>query len=275
MPDKVRVAAIQMVSTPRVDDNLDSAAGLIAEAAAAGAKLVVLPEYWPIISDNDADKLACREALGSGPLQAFLSLNARKHAIWLIGGSIPLATDEDSKISSSCLLYDPKGQCIARYDKIHLFDVCVNPDRNELYRESDTITAGSRVVVGSCPFGNIGLSICYDLRFPELYRRMLDENISMIAVPSAFTTTTGERHWEMLLRTRAVENLSFVIAANQGGQHTAKRSTWGHSMIIDPWGEILASIDTGPGMICADLDLDRQQQLRQSFPALDHIKLFE
>ena len=219
-----------MVSTADVDENLGSARTLVQNAVDEGAKLVVLPEYFPILSEDETEKLQHQEQFGSGPLQGFLADNARQHGIWLMGGTIPLASGQQGRVFSSCLLFNPEGVCVARYDKIHMFDVTVGDKEDESYNESNTMIPGEQIVTAETPFGNIGMSICYDLRFPELYRNMLDEDISIITVPSAFTETTGKRHWEMLLRARAVENLCFVIAPNQGGQHSEKRFTWGHSM---------------------------------------------
>ena len=269
----IRVAAIQMVSTADVTDNLSSVAQLIQEALSDGAKFVLLPEYFPVISDNPQAKVHIREAYGKGPIQEFLKQQAKQHSIWLMGGTIPLECDDESRVYNSCLLYDPQGQCVSRYEKIHLFDVYVDQEGKESYNESATITAGDHPVIAETSFAKIGMSICYDLRFPELFRNMLDQGITVITVPSAFTVTTGKRHWELLIRARAVENLCFVIAANQGGQNTAHRATWGHSMIIDPWGDILALVDHGPGIACADLDLDHLLKIRNSFPALQHRKL--
>ena len=272
MIDKVKVAAIQMVSSSDVKKNLEIAGYLISQAAEQQACLAVLPEYFPIIGEDEREKLKYREEFGSGPLQDFLADTARQSGIWVMGGSIPLATGDSEHVFNSCLLFNPDGVCTARYDKIHLFDVHVGGD-NESYNESNTMLAGNKAVVAETPYGNIGMSICYDLRFPELYRGMMDQNIVMITVPSAFTETTGRKHWELLLRSRAVENLCYVIAPDQGGQHSARRRTWGHSMIIDPWGEILCLLETGPGLICAELDLARQRELRKSFPALQHTRL--
>ena len=278
MFDFIHAAAIQMVSTADVAINLNVAGELLDKAAAMGAKLVVLPENWPLMGNSERDKLAYQESYGSGPFQDFLAGKARSLDLWLLGGSIPLSTGDPDHVYNSCLLYDPDGRCIARYDKIHLFDVSVDKDGKETYRESDTFTPGKEITVAKTPFGNIGISICYDLRFPELYRNMLSQDISIIAVPSAFTQTTGKQHWEILLRararvlfrSRAVENLCYVIAAAQGGQHNEKRATWGHSMIVGPWGDILASMETGAGIICADLDLQHLHTIRRSFPALEH-----
>lgn len=269
----VRVAVVQMISSADVQENLRTAATLTAQAADAGARLVALPEFFPIISENERDKLDIRETFGSGRIQDFLADTARRLGIWLIGGTIPLASDEPDRVYNSCLVFNEQGECTARYDKMHLFDVYVDTEGKEQYNESATMKHGDTVVVAPTPFGNIGLSACYDLRFPELYRRMLAEDAVILSVPSAFTEKTGRKHWEMLLRARAVENLSFVIAPAQGGRHNAKRTTWGHSLIIDPWGEILGEIETGPGFVCADLDLDALHALRKTFPALSHRRI--
>ena len=270
MNESLRAAAIQMVSTAEVETNLKTAGELLDEAALTGAKLAVLPENWPLMGYHERDKLAYQEDFGSGPLQEFLSGKARSLGLWLLGGSIPLSTGDPDHVYNSSLLYDPEGKCTSRYDKIHLFDVSVDGEGKETYRESDTYIPGRDVTVAKTSFGNIGISICYDLRFPELYRRMLSRDVAIIAVPSAFTQTTGKQHWEILLRARAVENLCYVIAAAQGGQHNEKRATWGHSMIIGPWGDILASMETGPGVVCADLNLQYLHATRKSFPALEH-----
>ena len=269
----VRAAVVQMVSTADVQENLRTAAALIAQAAGAGARLIALPEFFAIISENERDKLSFRESFGCGPLQEFLAETARHHGIWLIGGTIPLASDEPDRVYNGCLLFNDRGECVARYDKMHLFDVYVDMEGKEQYNESATMKHGDTVVVAPTPFGNIGLSVCYDVRFPELYRRMLAEDAVILSVPSAFTEKTGSKHWEMLLRARAVENLSFVIAPAQGGRHNTRRTTWGHSLIIDPWGEILGEIETGPGFACAYLDLEAMQTLRRTFPALQHRRL--
>lgn len=269
----IRVASIQMISTADVETNLQSAAELIAQAADQGAKFVLLPENFTIMGHEEADKLTVQEPFGQGPLQDFLSAQSQKHGIWLMGGTIPIKTSDPSKAFATCLLYDPEGQCQSRYDKIHLFDVTVDAASTESYKESNTLQAGHEIVVAESPFGNIGMSICYDLRFPELYRSMHEKDVNIITVPSAFTATTGAVHWESLLRSRAIENLCYVIASNQGGRHANNRETWGHSMIIDPWGKILDCVEKGPGFAIADIDLDKQQLLRQSFPCLQHKKL--
>jgi nitrilase len=259
-----------MVSTADVDANLSQAKKLIQQAADEGAEFAVLPEYFPLISDDETDKLNIVEDIGNGPIQNLLADLATQHGMWLMAGSMPIRTLDPQRVASSCLLYSPTGELSARYDKIHMFDVCVNKEEGETYNESNTIVPGRDVIVAETAFATLGLSICYDLRFPELYRELVNRGATIITVPSAFTYSTGKRHWEMLLCTRAVENLCFVIASGQGGQNTEKRRTWGHSMIIDPWGNILSSLDEGPGIACADLDLARVDELRASFPALQH-----
>jgi len=274
----INIAAVQMVSTDAVDENLGLAGKLIAEAVSKQAKLVTLPENFPLMGKEDAERLAIKESFGNGSLQSFLSEQAKHHQIYLLGGTIPLQSDNPDKVFPASLLYDPNGECIAHYDKIHLFDVLVdesmNASRGESYRESDAFEAGNEIVVAQTEIGNIGLSVCYDLRFPETYRKMHEDNVQIITAPSAFTATTGEAHWESLLKTRAVENLCYVIASNQGGTHVNGRETWGHSMIVDPWGVILASIDKGPGVAIAAIDLDKQAKLRKMFPALEHRKIY-
>ena len=267
------VAAIQMVSTDTVAENLNIAQKLIAEAVSKNAKFVTLPENFPLMGKQDNDRLAITEAFGNGPLQSFLSKQSKQHQIWLLGGTIPLKSDKPDKVLAASLLYSPEGECAAHYDKIHLFDALVNESNNESYKESNTFEPGNELVVVQTEIGNIGLSVCYDLRFPELYRKMHNDNVQIITAPSAFTATTGEAHWETLLRTRAIENLCYVIASNQGGTHVNERETWGHSMIVDPWGTILASVDKGPGIAIAAVDLDKQGKLRNSFPVLSHMKL--
>ncbi len=260
-----RVAALQMVSTPRVVDNLHSAAHLIAEAVAQGAELVALPEYFAMMGMTEADKVGLREADGCGPMQDFLAAAAGEHGIWLIGGSLPLRTDDPDKVFNSCLVYDPRGQRVARYDKIHLFGF---QQGNERYDERSTIRAGSQVVSFSTPFGRVGLSICYDLRFPELYRTQ--GVTDLIVIPAAFTETTGRAHWEILLRARAIENQCYVLAVAQGGRHENGRETHGNSMLVDPWGNILDRKVKGPGVVIGDLEQARLSEVRASLPALRH-----
>ena len=268
----LRAATIQMVSTDDVDANLSQAAELIATAAGQGAGFALLPEYFPIMSDDEEAKLRIGEAQGQGPIQEFLSGQAKQHQLWLMAGTFSLQSAAAGRVHNSCLLFNPEGECVQRYDKIHLFDVQVGSraEDKEVYNESATIAPGKEVVVAETPVGDFGMTVCYDLRFPELYRALSQRGAELITVPSAFTYATGKRHWEVLLRARAVENLCYVIAANQGGQNTAKRRTWGHSMIVDPWGDVLCALEDGPGVACAELDLTRVRDLRDSFPALRH-----
>jgi nitrilase len=261
----VRIAAVQMVSGADVAANLTQAEGLLEEAARRGAVLAALPEFFPLMGLRDTDKVAVRERPGAGPIQEFLSAAARRLRLWIIGGSVPLDASVPDKVRNSCLVYDDQGRLAARYDKIHLFGFDSGRER---YVESNTIEPGRDVVVLESPFGRLGLSICYDLRFPELYRRM--GLVSLISVPSAFTATTGQAHWEPLLRARAVENLAYVIAPAQGGVHASGRRTHGHTMIVDPWGDILGRVPTGPGLAVADLDPGRLAAVRASLPALEH-----
>ena len=261
----VRVAAVQMVSTPRVDENLQAAEALIAQAVAQGAQLVALPEYFPIMGLSDADKFNVREADGHGAIQAFLLVTARRNGIWLVGGSIPLVSTEAGKVLNSCLIFDPQGERVARYNKIHLFGFQKGAER---YNESATIEAGSQPVTFDAPFGRVGVSICYDIRFPELYRAQGAVDLQII--PAAFTETTGRAHWEILLRARAIENQCYVLAVAQGGKHENGRETHGNSMLIDPWGVILDRLPKGPGVVIGDVDHARISDIRASLPALKH-----
>lgn len=261
----VRVAAIQMASGPNVAANLSEAERLIGQAVIDGAKLVALPEYFAIMGMKDTDKVAVREVEGKGPIQSFLSRMAKKHGIWLVGGSVPLVGNTEEKVRNSCLVYDDKGKQVARYDKIHLFGLDLG---NEHYKEEKTIEPGTEIVVIDSPFGRIGLSICYDLRFAELYRAM--QNVDIILVPSAFTATTGKAHFETLVRARAIENLAYVIAPAQGGYHLSGRETHGDSMIVDPWGVVLDRLPRGSGVVFANINPAYQAGLRKSLPALKH-----
>ena len=260
-----KVAAIQMASGPNVAANLDEARRLIAKAAEQGARLVVLPEFFVIMGMNERDKVVVREQPGHGPIQSFLSETARRHKIWLVGGSIPLAATSPDKVLNSCLVFDEQGKQVARYDKIHLFNLELG---NENYHEAKTIQPGNQVQVVDSPFGRIGLAICYDLRFPELFRAM--KNVDIIVLPSAFTETTGKMHWEVLVRARAVENLAYVIASAQGGYHVSGRETHGNSMIVDPWGRVLDRLPRGSGVVIGDVNPSYQASLRSSLPALTH-----
>ncbi len=262
---RFRVAALQMVSAPKVDANLRRAEALIAEAAAAGAQLVALPEYFCLLGRQDGDKVAVREVDGSGPIQQFLAEAALRHGLWLIGGTLPLWCDAPDKVRNSCLVFDDQGQRRARYDKMHLFGF---DNGSERFDEARSIQPGTQPVALHSPFGRIGLSVCYDLRFPELYRALAPTELLM--VPSAFTATTGRAHWEPLLRARAIENLAWVVAPAQGGLHPNGRRTHGHSMIIDPWGEIVAELAEGEGVLLAEIDHARLQRARSSLPALQH-----
>jgi predicted amidohydrolase len=262
------VAAIQMVSTPDVAENIASATRLVGEAAAAGATLVSLPEYWPIMGMSDTDKVAHAEQIGDGPIQQFMADAAREHGIWLIGGTLPLVSSDAAKVMNTTLVYGPDGQPAARYDKMHLFGF---DKGDESYDESRTIVPGAAVGTFEAPFGRVGLSVCYDLRFPELYRAMGE--CALIVVPAAFTHTTGLAHWEVLLRARAIENQCYVLAAAQGGRHQNGRRTYGHSMLIDPWGEVKAQLAEGEGVISGELDADFLAGVRESLPALKHRRL--
>jgi predicted amidohydrolase len=265
MTDKpFKIAALQMVSTPRVADNLATAGELIAQAAMLGARLAALPEYFGIMGMKDTDKIKVREADGKGPIQDFLANAAARHGIWIVGGSVPLECADAGKVLNSTLVYDDKGHRVARYDKIHLFGF---ESGSERYQESETIEAGCTPVALDTPFGRLGLTICYDVRFPELYRKLAAD---IILVPAAFTATTGRAHWELLLRARAVENLAWVVAAAQGGRHENGRETFGHSMVIDPWGNVLACQAHGAGVVVAEIDPAFQKKMRGSLPALEH-----
>ena len=260
-----KVAAVQMASGPNVAGNLSEAKRLIEKAADQGARLVVMPEYFPIMGLSDTDKVAVREQPGNGVIQSFLSETARKNKIWLVGGSIPLVASTPDKVLNTCLVFNDLGEQVARYDKIHLFNLVLG---NEQYHEARTIESGNQVVVVDSPFGRIGLAICYDLRFPELFRAM--KNVDIIVLPAAFTETTGKMHWEVLVRARAIENLAYVVAAAQGGYHVSGRETHGHSMIVDPWGRVLDQLARGSGVVVAEVNPSYQASLRASLPALSH-----
>ena len=264
-----KVAAIQMASGPNITGNLNEARRLIAKAAEQGARLVVLPEFFAIMGMAEQDKIAIREQPGQGPIQSFLSETARRHGIWLVGGSIPLVASAPGKVLNSCLVFDEQGEQVARYDKIHLFSLELG---NERYDEAKTIEPGNQVVVVDSPFGRIGLAVCYDLRFPELFRAM--KEVDIIVLPAAFTETTGKMHWEVLVRARAVENLAYVIAAAQGGYHVNGRETHGNSMIVGPWGSVLDRLPRGSGVVLAEVNSSYQASLRASLPALTHRVLF-
>ena len=283
-----KLAAVQMVSGPDVDRNLAEAAELIAEAAANGTDLVLLPEVFAALEGEPMRSHGERQGAPDSPIQEFLSGQARRHGIVLVGGTAPLSSRpgrseadadyliEDGRVRAASLVYDPAGELLARYDKIHLFDVTVE-DRQAQYSESLSYEAGSEVVCVDTGAGRLGLSVCYDLRFPELYRRLIRLGAEIITVPAAFTAVTGEAHWESLLRARAIENQCYLVAAAQGGSHGYSpetwRETWGHSMIVSPWGEILAELDKGPGVAIAEMDPLRLRDIRRKMPVVDHIRL--
>jgi nitrilase len=267
------VAAIQMASGPNVAANLGEAKRLIAQAVDGGARLVVLPESFAHMSASEADRLVAREVDGAGPIQEFLAAQAQRHRLWIVGGTIPLECQAPDKFRAACCLYDASGERVARYDKVHLFDVSVSDTSDERYAESTTIEPGEGPVVVDTPFGRLGLAVCYDLRFPELFRCMLSRGMEVVVVPSAFTAVTGRAHWEILVRARAVENLCYVIAADQGGYHVGGRETFGNSMIVDPWGAVLAQLPRGAGVISADVDLERVASIRRRFPATEHRRI--
>jgi len=260
-----KVAAIQMASGPNVSGNLSEARRLIAKAAEQGARLVVLPEFFAIMGLTEQDKFKVREQAGEGVIQKFLSETARQYKIWLVGGSIPMAASSPDKVLNTCLVFNELGEQVARYDKIHLFSLELG---NETYNEAKTIEPGDQVVVVDSPFGRIGLAVCYDLRFPELFRAM--QNVDIIVLPAAFTETTGKMHWEVLVRARAIENLAYLIASAQGGYHVNGRETHGNSMIVDPWGRVLDRLQRGSGVVIAEVNPSYQTSLRNSLPALSH-----
>lgn len=264
------IATIQMVSGSSVAENLAAAADLLAQAAAGGAQLAVLPENFALMGKQENDKLAVREIEGAGPIQTFLAEQAARHRLWLVGGTIPLQTTGDAaRVRAACLLFDDQGRQVARYDKAHLFDVQVVGSA-ERYAESATIAPGDRYVVAETPLGRLGLAVCYDLRFPEQFRALVDQGMDLLALPAAFTAATGKAHWETLLRARAIENQCYVVASAQGGTHANGRETHGDSSIIDPWGEILGRLPQGPGVVLAEFDPERLATVRRQFPVLAH-----
>ncbi len=258
-----------MASGPNVSANLLEVERIVGEAVAADAKLVVLPENFAFMGESDKDNLKLKEGPGKGPLQTFLSQLAKRHGIWIVGGTVPLTANDPNKIRSACLVFNEKGKQVARYDKIHLFDVHLL-ETDEKYSESSTIEPGTETVVLDSPFGRIGLAICYDLRFPEQFRNLLDDGMEIAILPAAFTAATGRAHWQPLIQTRAIENLSYIIAAAQGGYHISGRETYGHSMVVDPWGTIQNKLDNGNGFAIGEIDLDQLNKTRRAFPALEH-----
>ncbi len=265
----VKVAAVQMTSGPDVAANLAAAAQLLARARAEGARVAVLPENFSFMGRRDADKRAIAEVDGDGPVQRFLSEQARELGLWIVGGTTPIAPAPGERVAAACLVYADDGRRVGRYDKIHLFDVDI-PGREEAYRESANIAPGSQPALVPTPAGLLGLSVCYDMRFPELFRLLAAAGAQWFTVPAAFTVPTGRAHWETLLRARAIENLSYVVAAGQWGMHANGRETYGDSLIVDPWGTVLARLPEGTGVVTAELDLSAQQATRRDFPALMH-----
>ena len=265
----MKVAALQMTSGPDVATNLAVAQALLADAAAAGARLAALPENFAFMGLEDADKRKVAEDDGEGPIQAALCEAARRLGLWIVAGTIPLRLPGEGRVAAASLLYDDQGRRVARYDKIHLFDVDL-PGRQETYRESANIAPGNALIVAETPVGKLGMSVCYDVRFPELYRALSRAGAQLLSVPSAFTGPTGRAHWETLLRARAIENLCFVIAPAQSGIHPNGRETYGDTLIVDHWGGVLRRLPRGRGIVVCDLDLERQAQARAAFPALTH-----
>jgi deaminated glutathione amidase len=266
------VAAIQMTSSHVVEDNLAAAARLLREAKDRGAEIACLPENFSFIGLKDEDKLQVAEGDGAGPVQDFLSKTARELKLWILGGSTPLNGDSDRRVANTSLLYDGAGKRVARYDKIHLFDVTI-PGRNERYLESKHVTPGESVVVADTPVGRLGMSVCYDMRFPELYRALVSRGAEWLAMPAAFTVPTGLAHWETLLRARAIENLCYVVAPAQAGTHTSGRETYGNTLIVDYWGNVLSRLAHGAGVITAEFDPALQAETRARFPALENRRL--
>jgi nitrilase len=269
-----KCAVIQMASGARVESNLTEAERLIKDAVRSGAKLVVLPENFALMGLNEHDKLSHMESEGKGLIQNFLRHISRRYGVWIVAGTIPMESALVSKIRASTLVFNHHGERVGRYDKIHLFDVDV-PDSDEQYRESDTIDSGSELLIIDSPIGRLGIAVCYDLRFPEMFRIMLDAGMEVLALPSAFTAATGAAHWEILIRARAIENLCYVVASNQGGEHENGRTTYGHSMIVDPWGKVMNTLGTGSGVVSADIDLEQLRSVRRSFPVLQNRRLHQ
>ncbi len=267
-----RIAAIQMTSSHRVEENLNVAGECLRAAKDAGAEIACLPENFAFLGLQDKDKLAVAERDGEGPVQSFLGATARDLGIWILAGTLNLRVDSTDRVANASLLFDAQGRRVARYDKIHLFDVAI-PGRDEQYRESRYVMPGRRIVVVDTPVGRAGLSVCYDVRFPELYRELVAQGAEWLAVPSAFTVPTGRAHWEVLLRARAIENLCYVVAPAQTGTHSSGRETYGDTMIVDHWGQVLARREAGVGVVVADLDREQLSQTRARFPVLHNRRL--
>ncbi|MBZ2168482.1 carbon-nitrogen hydrolase family protein [Marinobacter sp. F4216] len=273
-----RVAAIQMVSGRDIDVNLKEAGRLLEQAAAKGAAVAVLPENFAVLATDQMIRCGNREVEGDGLIRRFLADRARELGIWIVGGSLPVATRPDGsriddRVRSSCLVYDANGHQVARYDKIHLFDAMVE-DAHGQYRESDTFEPGDQVVTVDTPAGVVGMAICYDLRFPELFRALREKGATWACLPSAFTWQTGEAHWHALIRARAIENQLWIVAPNQGGQNSERRKTYGHSLICDPWGRVVSERDQeGPGIVSGDLNMEQLTELRKRMPVWEHRRL--
>ena len=266
------VAAVQMNTGDDIAANLARAGELIERAAGAGAGLIVLPEVFAFIGRSLKDQLTVCEEDGAGAIQDFLAAQSQTHRVWLVGGTFPLRSPDPDRVYAACPLYDPQGRRVALYRKLHLFDVHVR-DSGEEYSESSVFMQGDEVIVADTPFGRCGLAVCYDLRFPELFRAMLDRGAELVALPSAFTAATGRLHWSALLRARAVENLMFVVGANQTGRHANERSSWGHSMVVDPWGSPLAELGRDGDIAVGVLDRSLQVRLRREFPSIAHRRI--
>lgn len=272
-----RVAAIQMVSGHDIDRNLEEPRRLLAQAAGMGARLAVLPENFAVLSTRKMLECGLEESSGHGPIQNFLAEQAAALGLWIVGGSLPISTRPDGSsvpdhVRASCVVFNDQGQQVARYDKIHLFDAMVE-DAQGQYRESDTFEPGEDIVVLDTPAGRLGLAICYDLRFPELFRKLREQGAEWIALPSAFTWNTGDAHWHALMRARAIENQVWLVGPGQGGHNSERRRTYGHSMIVDPWGRILAEQNEGPGVVTAELDMERLEDIRARMPVWEHRRL--
>lgn len=267
-----KVAAVQMASGPNVTANLYEAERLITKAAEADARLVVLPENFAIMGMQEIDNVAVREPEGRGPIQSFLAEQARRHGVWLVGGTIPLEASVPGKVRAACLVHDSSGERVARYDKMHLFDVRIT-ESAESYTESRTIEPGDRLAVLDTPFGRLGLAVCYDLRFPELFRGLFARGMEILALPAAFTAITGRAHWEVLVRARAIENFCYVVASAQGGYHFNGRETHGDSMIVEPWGGVLDRLPRGSGVVLGEVNLERVRDIRRNFPVAEHRRL--
>lgn len=267
-----KAAAIQMASGPNVKANLAEVEKLIRTAVQQEAELIVLPENFAIMGMTEQDKVNVAESADGGMIQDFIAEQARAHGVWIVGGTVPIMSDNAHKVYAASIVYDNQGEQVARYDKIHLFDVTIDSS-NERYHESETTEPGSDVLVTDTPFGKLGVAVCYDLRFPELFRAMANQGMELCAIPSAFTAQTGKAHWESLIRARSIENLTFMIASAQGGYHVNGRETFGDSMIVDPWGVILNRLPHGTGVVVSSLDLDMLRRTRASFPVLDHQRL--